>query len=296
MKAALIDEVLARTAGCEDENPLQTDIEGLILLRSNSARHPSHIVFKPALCLVVQGTKWTTFGDELFEYGEGQALVVGVEMPGVSQVMAASSDRPYCGVVIGLDAGTMSEVLETLDLPLNAMSKSARGAFVADCEGPLMDCALRAVRLLDKPQAIPLLYPGIMKEICYWLLTGPHGDKVAAMTIGNLHTHGIVCAIHALRERFAETMRVEQLAEIAGLSLSTFHRQFKAVTSVSPLQYQKQFRLLEARRLLISSGMNVELAAFEVGYGSPSQFSRDYARMFGVPPRRDIVSMRRAAA
>ncbi|MGZ5840876.1 MAG: helix-turn-helix domain-containing protein [Xanthobacteraceae bacterium] len=161
---------------------------------------------------------------------------------------------------------------------------------------PLADCVLRAVRLLDKPKAISALYPAIMREICYWLLAGPHGGEIALMTLAGRHTPRIVKAIHVLRDRFAKPIRIEELAAIAKLSPSAFHRQFKALTSMTPLQYQKRLRLLEARRLMVSAAANVETAAFQVGYESPSQFSREYSRMFGLPPRRDIASLRQVAA
>jgi len=135
-----------------------------------------------------------------------------------------------------------------------------------------------------------MLYPAIMREVCYWLLTGPHGGDVVKMTLANSHTQRVVTAIHTLRDRFAEPVRIEELASIAQMSPSAFHRQFKAITSMTPLQYQKQLRLLEARRLMVSEAANVETAAFQVGYESPSQFSREYSRMFAMSPRRDVAA------
>ena len=149
----------------------------------------------------------------------------------------------------------------------------------------------RSVRLLDTPKAIPTLYPVIMREICYWLLTGPHGGDVARITLANSPSQRVISAMHSLRSRFREPIRIEELAAIARMSPSAFHRQFKALTASTPLQYQKQLRLLEARRLMISSAVNVEAAAFQVGYESPSQFSREYARTFGAPPKRDAQQM-----
>jgi len=152
------------------------------------------------------------------------------------------------------------------------------------------------VRLLGTLQAIPVLYPAIMREICYWLLSGPHGGEVIDMTMAKSHTRHVISAIHSLRERFSEPIRIEELASVAHLSPSAFHRQFKAITSMTPLQYQKQLRLLEARRLMVAEEANVETAAFQVGYESPSQFSREYSRLFGLPPRRDVASLRDTAA
>ena len=232
------------------------------------------------------------FGDRRFDYRAGQALVVSVEMPLLGRVAEASPSVPYLGLIIEFDLAIMREVLEGLGSPLPSGGELKPGLFVADLEGPLMDCTLRMVRLLSTPEAIPALRPLILREICYWLLTGPHGGEVAKLALANTHTQSIIQAIHSLRDRFAEPVRIEELAETARMSGSSFHRQFKAITSMTPLQYQKHLRLLEARRLLVTDAANVEAAAFQVGYESPSQFSREYSRMFGAPPRRDIAALR----
>lgn len=292
----LVDAVARRTGAEAGENPFATAIDGLMLLRSNHEKGPSHLIFKPALCITVQGSKWSSFGDQRFEYPAGQALVVSVEMPALGRVTEASPEKPYLGIVLEFDLAIMRDVMEGLDNPPEAGDELRHSVFVSDFDGPLADCALRIVRLLDTPKAIPMLYPAIMREICYWLLIGPHGREIVKMTLAGSHGHRLVGAIHALRDRFAEPVRIEQLADIAQLSPSAFHRQFKALTSMTPLQYQKQLRLLEARRLLVSETINVEAAAFKVGYESPSQFSREYARMFGTPPRRDVAALRLVAA
>jgi transcriptional regulator GlxA family with amidase domain len=152
------------------------------------------------------------------------------------------------------------------------------------------------MRLLQTPRAIPILYPAIMREICYWLLTGPYGGEVMKMTLANSHAQHVISAIHALRDRFREPVRINELARVARMSPSAFHRQFKAITSMTPLQYQKRLRLLEARRLIVTDAANVETAAFQVGYESPSQFSREYSRMYGAPPRRDVSALRAMAS
>jgi AraC-like DNA-binding protein len=292
MSDPLTEAVTRYTDAQGGESPFATGIDGLTILRSNHESRPNHLILKPALCIVVQGAKWTTFGDKRFDYRAGQALVVSVEMPAFGRVTEASAEEPFLGVIIEFDLAAMRDVMEGLDSPPTAGGDLGRGVFVTDFEGPLADCALRVVRLLETPQAISMLYPSIMREICYWLLTGPHGGNVAKMTLANSHAERLINAIHALRDRFAEPVRIDELAAIAQLSPSAFHRQFKALTSMTPLQYQKQLRLLEARRLMISNPVNVEAAAFEVGYESPSQFSREYSRMFGVAPRRDVASLR----
>lgn len=229
-------------------------------------------------------------GDQL-EYRAGQALVIGVETPSIGRVMEASSGEPCLVLAFELDLAIMRSVAEELDSPPRSSGEPGRGVLVTDFQGPLADCALRLVRLLDTPRAIPALYPDIMREICYWLLTGPHGGDIARLTLLNSPSRPVMNALHNLRDRFRETIRVEELAAIARLSASAFHRQFKALTAMTPLQYQMQLRLLEARRLMVSNALNVETACFQVGYESPSQFSRDYSRMFGAPPKRDATAM-----
>ncbi len=291
MSSPLAAAVQCYTDAQSTPSPYLTAIPGLILLRSDHPKQPSHLLHKPALCIVVQGAKWAIFGDTRIDYRAGQALVVSVEMPAFGAVAEASVDEPYLGVIIEFDLGLMREVAETLDI-LPSAGGIGLGVTVTNFDGPLADCALRMVRLLETPAAIPALYPAIMREVCYWLLSGPQGGEVARMTTGKSHTRSVLHAIHALRDRFAEPVRIEELASAAHLSPSAFHRQFKSVTSLTPLQYQKQLRLLEARRLLVAEEANVETAASQVGYESPSQFSREYARMFGLPPRRDIVALR----
>lgn len=296
MLVTLLEAVRRYTEAQVGESPFRTAIEGLTILRSDHEKRPNHILFKPALCITVQGAKWAIFGDQRFDYRAGQALVVSVEMPALGTVAAASPSEPYLGVILEFDLAVLRQVMDELKTPPEPSNAVARGVFVTDFNGPLEDCALRMVRLLDTPAAIPVLYPAIMREICFWLLTGPHGGDVVKMTLTNSHAHRVLSAIHLLRDRFAQPIRIEELALVAQMSPSAFHRQFKAITSMTPLQYQKQLRLLEARRLLASQAINVETAAFQVGYESPSQFSREYSRMFAISPRRDIASLKRTAA
>ena len=291
MIGALADALLRFTERQDGESPYLTAIESMAILRTDHPRPPMHRLSQPALCIVAQGAKWATFGAERLEYRAGQALVVGVETPSVGRVFEARPGQPCLVLMLGLDLAMLRSVAEALDPPPTPSGVAGRGVFVAQVGDGLADCALRLVRLLDTPQAIPMLYPIIMREICYWLLAGPQGGEVARLVLATSPSQNLVAAIHRLRERFREPIRVEDLAQAARMSPSALHRQFKALTSLSPLQYQKRLRLLEARRLMISTGVNVESAAFEVGYESPSQFSREYARMFGAPPKRDVKLM-----
>ncbi len=297
----LVDAVKGYTEAQKGSSPFVTAVPGLTLLRSDYPKPPSHLIFKPALCVVVQGAKWAVFGGRRVDYRAGQALVVSFETPGFGTVSEATAAEPYLSLVIEFDLGLMREVMESmntrsLEAATLAGSAARRGVLVTNFDGPLADCALRLVRLLDTPQAIPILYPAIMREICYWLLCGPESGEVLQMTLAGSHARCVLSAIHCLRERFSEPVRIEELASVAHLSPSAFHRQFKSITSMTPLQYQKQLRLLEARRLMVTEEATVETAAFQVGYESSSQFSREYSRMFGLPPRRDAVLLRSAAA
>ena len=288
----LLEAVTRFTEAQGGVSPFTTAIKELSILRVDHEQTPLHRIFKPALCLTVQGAKWTMFGDRRFEYWAGQALVVNVELPALSQVTEASPSEPYLAVVLEFDLALMREVLEGLETPPTVDGDVGQGVFTTDVKGPLADCVLRLMRLLETPQAVSTIYPLIVRELYYWLLTGPHGGQIAKLTLAGSHAQRVLSAVHTLREHFAEPIRVEELAATARLSPSAFHRQFKALTSLTPLQYQKQLRLLEARRLMVSDAMNAELTAYTVGYESPSQFSREYSRMFGSAPHRDVTALR----
>jgi AraC-like DNA-binding protein len=271
-------------------SPYSTAVDGLLILRSDHPRPPTLRSARPALCIVAQGAKWASFGGEQLEYRAGQALVVGVETPSQGRVFEASPDKPCLVLILELDLAMLRSVAQEMTAPPVPAADASRGVFVANFDGPLAHCALRVVRLLDTPDAIAILYPMVMREIAYWLLAGPNGPEIARLASAESASQSLMRAVDALRARFTEPMRVEELAEAAQLSPSAFHRQFKALTGLPPLQYQKQLRLLEARRLLLSQSMSVQAAAFEVGYESPSQFSREYTRLFGAPPKRELTT------
>ena len=216
------------------------------------------------------------------------------ELPERGTVCAASKEQPYLGLVLELNLHTMQQLVQEMSARgrVHERRKDA-GPFTLELNSQLIDCVLRTVRLLNTPDAIPVLYPGIMREVCYWLLKGPEGEQLRRIIIRvNGQDQRVVQVIQHLRERFREPVHVEDLARSAYMSPTTFHRQFKMITSLAPLQYQKQLRLFEARRLMISDHATVESAALDVGYASVSQFSREYARTFGSPPRRDVSAWR----
>jgi AraC-like DNA-binding protein len=284
------------TDGAGRSDAFPTAIKGLSILRSDQANRPANCLFKPALYMTLQGTKWATFGEKRYKFGVGHALMVAVDIPSRGTVVVADSKTPYLGLQIELDFSIMQQMAEEMEMTRTASSKpKARGAFVLELNLQLVDCAQRAIRLLETPEAMPRLYPGIMREVCYWLLTGPEGHQVnQIMIMANGHDQRIVQAVHTLRDKLSDTIHVADLAVAANMSQATFHRRFKSVTGMTPLQYQKQLRLHEARRLMIFRNATVESAAHDVGYASVSQFSREYTRMFGTSPRRDVSIWRRS--
>lgn len=295
LKSALDDYIASRGGG---DRAFLTPVGGVVVFRASQPglpERPQLVLYKPALCVVAQGAKQVTLGNETFDYPEGAALVVSVEVPAFGGVTKASPATPYMGMTIELDTTAMREVLEQMETP-PLPTADRLGAFVERLSDPLVDCVTRLARLLKTPEAIPVLYPSIMREICYWLLAGPNGGEVCKIARMDSHTRRIADAIHLVRKDFARNIRVEEMAEAARMSLSSFHQHFKTLTAMSPLQFQKQLRLLEARRLMVTEAMSVTSAALHVGYESASQFSREYTRMFGVPPKRDVEALKARVA
>ncbi|NEI73300.1 helix-turn-helix domain-containing protein [Rhizobium lusitanum] len=298
MSSALKDAITQFIdAGDGGDNGLfPTGIDGLHIMRSTELKMPHARVYRPALCVIVQGAKQLMLNEKVIDYAEMQALIISIELPASGRVIEASEEKPYMAISLEFDVGMMREVMEQLDTPPKPTGSARLGIFVEDLSQQLADCLVRLTRLLATPGAIPVLYPAIMREICFWLLTGPNGGEVCKLVLPDGQTRRIADAIRLLRDNFAEPVRIEQLAAVARMSPSSFHQHFKTLTSMTPLQYQKQMRLLEARRLMVAGHANVETAAYRVGYESASQFSREYARMFGTPPKRDVTEMRMIAA
>ncbi|NYI23971.1 AraC family transcriptional regulator [Sphingobium indicum] len=290
LHAAVAAHIDAQGGG---EGRFPTRLAGMHIMRSFEARMPMRQVYRPGLCVVIQGAKEILFGEETFRYGVMECLAIGLDLPASGRVIEASADAPYIGITIDLDMTIMREVLGQLETPPVPTSGSGPCLFVGKVDAPLADCMLRLLRMSDTPEAIPILYPSVMRELCYWLLTSPNGGELRNLGLPESSSERVSRAIFQLQNSFAQTLRVEQLAETARMSPSSFHQHFKALTSMTPLQYQKQLRLLEARRLMVVDGINVSEAAYQVGYESASQFSREYTRMFGAAPKRDVLDMRR---
>ena len=275
------------------EGLFPTQMDSVHIIRTFEQRMPMRQVYKPSLCVVLQGAKEIEFGDQSLRYGVMECLVVGLDLPASGRVVQASADHPYVGITIELDLSILREVLEQLDAPAVPSAGPGPCLFVAQVDDPLADCILRLIRLWEKPAGIPILYPAIMREICFWLLTSPNGGELRNLALPDSNSDRVARAIHLLHTSFAQTLRVDQLAETARMSASSFHHHFKSLTSMTPLQYQKQLRLLEARRVMVTEASSVAEAAYQVGYESPSQFSREYSRMFGLSPKQDVMNLQR---
>jgi AraC-like DNA-binding protein len=236
--------------------------------------------------LILQGSKSMTVGSKTLHYSPASYFVMSVDLPAAGTVRPAATGEPYLAVALTLQPATVGALMA--DLPEFACAEKARAGFsVASVTPELMDAWVRMLRLMERPADIPALAPVYEREILYRVLQGPHGAMLRDIASPDSAIARVTLAIQRIRRDFAEPLRVETLARVAAMSESAFHRHFKAVTALSPLQYQKRVRLLRARTLLVAEGRNVTSAAFEVGYESPTQFSREYARAFGLPPGRD---------
>lgn len=270
-----------------------TPIDSFNIVRSFKERMRMRQVYKPSICIVLQGAKEIILGEDTLRYGAMECLAVGMTLPATGHIVEASPDAPYTGLTLELDVAMIRDVLEQLEAPPAPPANSGPCLFVRQVDDPLAECVLRLLRMCDTPKAVPILFPSVMREICYWLLTGPNGGELCKLAEPESNAARIAKTLHLMHEDIARTLRMEELAEVARMSLSSFHQHFKAMTSMTPLQFQKQLRLLEARRLMVMEDASVADAAYQVGYESASQFSREYSRMFGVAPKRDVMNQQR---
>jgi AraC-like DNA-binding protein len=269
-----------------------TAIPSLSFSRFSDVTGPSYGVYMPSLCIIVQGRKEVLLAQESYVYGPADYLVASVNLPVVGIVTEASFGNPYLALKLEFTPNQILEVLQDSQLAVNKKENAKRGMFVSQIEPSLLDAVTRLVRLLETPNDIPVLTPLITKEIIYRVLQGQHGVTLGQIAIEGSSTYGISDVIDHIMHNFDQSFQIEDLAEIANMSVSSFHRHFKEVTAMSPIQFQKQLRLQEARRLLLSESTDATEAAFRVGYESPSQFSREYSRMFGLPPKEDIKRLK----
>lgn len=286
----MLDNLLCKVLAYADargigDEPAVSDVPGLNVSRQRRATELAPVLYEPIFCLVLQGAKQALQGQRVVDFPEGHSVIVGIDLPTNARVVEASPERPYVALALKLDMGLIRE----LSLEAGAYGRADRevaAITAAEADEAIIDAMGRLFALVEKPAALPVLHPLLMREIHYWLLCAGHGSLLRALAQADSHASRIAKAIVAIRRNFDRPLVVADLASSVGMSVSAFHFHFKAITGTPPLQYQKRLRLIEARRLMQAERQSVAIAAFRVGYESPTQFSREYARMFGLPPVR----------
>lgn len=267
----------------------ETPVPGLSLIRADAPGMPMPTVYEPSLCIIAQGAKTVSLGARMLHYDLSQCLVASVDLALIGQVTAAAPDDPYLCCKIDLDQSVLADLIvaEGTALPPGDPPPLAVHPIGPD----LLDAASRLLRLLDRPHSIPALAPLVQREILYHLLNGPQGRMLRHAASGDSHLGQVSRAISWIRRHSHEQLRICDVASAARMSVSSLHHHFKRITGLTPLQFQKQLRLQEARQLMIAEGVGAGSAGFAVGYDSPSQFSREYRRLFGAPPRADVIGI-----
>ncbi len=289
-RSALAERIYRWT---EEDDHLISDIPGLMLIRYENPTEPKSALYEPCVCLVAQGAKQVQLGDEEYVYDENHMLITSVGLPAMANVLKASEETPFLSLVLKLDLGMVAQLMVDSKLPAPRNRQTGRGMAVCEVSEPLIDGFQRLIDLLDTPEDIPMLAPLILKEILYRLLVGELGPRLRQIATAESHGQQVARTVDWLRENFTKPLKVEGLAKRTGMSVSTFHHHFRAMTAMSPLQFQKWLRLHEARRLMLTESQDATTAALQVGYESTSQFSREYKRQFGEPPLRDIKNLHR---
>ena len=290
--AALKDCIARRTENGELHT---TAIPGLSLFRRNEPTEPISGMYEPSVCLAIQGSKRVLLGDESYVYDAQHYLITSVHLPTIVQIIEASPEKPYLGLRLKFDLREVSQLMVDSNLPQPRPQQSSRGMATGEVTQQLLNAFVRLIELLADERDIPILAPVIQREIVYRLLVGDQGERLRQIATAGSQSQQIARAIGWLKSNYAMPVSIDDLAAQANMSSSTFHHHFRSLTALSPLQYQKQLRLQEARRLMLAERMDAANAAFQVGYESPSQFNREYSRMFGAPPLRDISKLRQTA-
>lgn len=292
-KCQEIATLVSRRTDSQGNGIHATAIAPLEFMRQSVTDTAIRCVSEPTLGIVLQGRKEVMLGEKIYRYGVAQYLVISVDLPLCGYVTEATAERPYLGLKLDLDLVQLCDILAQTP-PYAAKKESVQGWFISNAVPSLIDCFLKLVKLLDTPQDIPFLAPLIVREIYYRLLIGEQSEAVRQIATSDSNMQNVAGAIKLIKTNFAKPMRIEDLAEQVNMSSSLLHRHFKAVTAMSPLQYQKQLRLLRARHLMLAENADAASTAYQVGYESPSQFSREYSRLFGAPPIQDIERLRTA--
>ncbi len=274
---------------------LETAVPGLLLYQHTAPTQPHNAMYEPCVCLIAQGAKRAMLGDDTFVYDKHHYLIASVHLPTMVQIFKASREKPCLGMVLKLNQREISQLMVDSSLPQPRAQQSGRGMLIGEVTLSLLNAFERLIELLDEPKDIPILSPIIQREIFYRLLVGDQGASLRQLASTGSQSHQIAQAIQWLKTNFMEPLRIDDLAMQVNMSASTFHHHFRTLTAMSPLQYQKWLRLNEARRLMLAENQDASTAAFRVGYESPSQFSREYSRLFGVSPLRDVTNLRQMA-
>lgn len=290
MQAAL--EELRRLAARAENRRTETGIPRLAMVQGKIPEHDLAAVYDPMINLILQGSKSMTVGDQTLHYNPATYFIMSVDLPAVGSVHAAQTGEPYLAVSLTLSADIIAGVLA--DAPASTGRGISQGFSVAAVTPELLDGWVRLLRLMEHPGDIPVLAPGYEREILYRVLQGPQGWMLRDIATPESALSRIHAAILWIRENFTQPLQVEALAGRVAMSVSAFHRQFKAVTNMSPLQFQKSIRLMHARRLMVTEALSAAAVSIRVGYESPSQFSREYTRLFGQSPARDRADLARA--
>jgi len=274
---------------------LMTAIPGLSLFRRDEPTQLISGMYEPSICVIAQGAKRVLLGDDTYVYDAHHFLITSVHLPTVVQILKASREKPCLGLMLQLDQREMSQLMVDSNLPPPRAQQSSRGMATGEVTVPLLTAFQRLIDLLAEPKDIPILAPIIQREIMYRLLVGDQGARLRQSASAGSQSHQIARAIDWLQGNFTRPLHIDDLAAQVRMSSSTFYHHFRSMTALSPLQFQKQLRLHEARRLMLAEHLDAATAAFQVGYESPSQFSREYSRLFGAPPLRDITDLRQMA-
>ncbi|MCH8619749.1 AraC family transcriptional regulator [Undibacterium sp. TS12] len=286
--AGLVGNIIQADGDCT------TQVPGLVMVRRSRVTDPMPCFYGLGLGVTVQGSKRVNLGDEVFDYVPGQSLVTSVDLPVVSYVTAASKVQPFLGMYLVLDALAITQCAANMSFTTPLKAASSLAMSVVTMEDGLLDAITRLVRLLDEPQMIPMLAPLIRQEITVRLLNGEHGPVLRHLVTAGSPGQQIARVIAWLKQNYTEDVAIDELASKAHMSASTFRLHFRTVAGMSPLQYLKHLRLQNARQIMLVEDIDASSAAIRVGYESASQFSREYTRLFGEPPLRDIRRMRQA--
>lgn len=283
MADPLLDIVSRYTEGSCASDMIQPTACGIIAVRATAVTPVEHSMPRPLLCLVLQGEKRVSIGHRERYFAAGDSMLITAHQPMTNQIVQASEQVPYLSIALDLDLGVIADLM----LEMEAQGASLDLQERSSTDEEVANTALRLMQLLDRPTALSVLQKQLLREMHYWLLTGKHGPEIRQLGRPDSHIHRIARAVAVLRAEFSSVLTVEHLASVAGMSRSSFHYHFRAITSLSPLQFQKQLRLIEGRRLIVAEGMSSSRAAFEVGYEGASHFARDYLRLFGLQPKQE---------